>query len=56
MWRLSRLSVGHAEQNEMWASGGAFYLRGSVTSTNTVTVYVCGTGTPSTLAYNVAVF
>ncbi len=27
-----------------------------LTSTNTVTVYVCGTGTPSTLAYNVAVF
>lgn len=36
--------------------GGAFYLRASVTSTNTVTVYVCGTGTPSSLAYNVSVF
>lgn len=35
--------------------GGAFYLRGSVTATNTVTVYVCGTGTPASLAYNVAV-
>ena len=35
--------------------GGAFYLRGSVTSSNTVTVYVCGTGTPSSLAYNVRV-
>ena len=36
--------------------GGAFNLRASVTSTNTVTVYVCGTGTPASLAYNVAVF
>jgi len=35
--------------------GGAFYLRASVTTTNTVTVYVCGTGTPSTKAYNVRV-
>ncbi len=35
--------------------GGAFYLRGSVTSAGTVTVYVCGTGTPASLAYNVAV-
>lgn len=35
--------------------GGAFYLRGSVTSSNTVTVYVCGTGTPSSLAYNVRI-
>jgi len=35
--------------------GGAFYLRGSVTATGTVTVYVCGTGTPASLAYNVAV-
>ena len=35
--------------------GGAFYLRASVTSTNTVTVYVCGTGTPPSLAYNVTV-
>lgn len=35
--------------------GGAFYLRGSVTSSNTVTVYVCGIGTPSSLAYNVRV-
>lgn len=31
------------------------YLRGSVTSTGVVTVYVCGTGTPSSLAYNVVV-
>lgn len=36
--------------------GGAFNLRGSVTATGTVTVYVCGTGTPSSLAYNVVVF
>jgi hypothetical protein len=35
--------------------GGAFNVRGSVTSANTVTVYVCGTGTPSSLAYNVDV-
>jgi hypothetical protein len=35
--------------------GGAFYLRGSVTSNGTVTVYVCGTGTPASLAYNVRV-
>ena len=35
--------------------GGAFNVRGSVTSSGTVTVYVCGTGTPSSLAYNVAV-
>ena len=33
--------------------GGAFYLRASVTSTNTITVYVCGTGTPPSKAYNV---
>lgn len=36
--------------------GGAFNLRASVTSTNTVTVYICGTGTPASLAYNVVVF
>lgn len=35
--------------------GGAFNLRASVTSSGTVTVYVCGTGTPSSLAYNVRV-
>ena len=35
--------------------GGAFNLRGSVTSANTVTVYICGTGTPASLAYNVTV-
>ena len=35
--------------------GGAFDLRASVTSSGTVTVYVCGTGTPSSLAYNVYV-
>jgi hypothetical protein len=35
--------------------GGAFYLRASVTAAGTVTVYVCGTGTPSSLAYNVSV-
>lgn len=31
--------------------GGSFYLRASVTSTNTVTVYVCGTGTPASTTY-----
>jgi hypothetical protein len=36
--------------------GGAFNLRASVTATNTVTVYVCGTGTPASLAYTVTVF
>jgi hypothetical protein len=36
--------------------GGAFNVRGSVTSTSTVTVYVCGTGTPASLAYNVTAF
>jgi hypothetical protein len=36
--------------------GGAFILRGSVTAINTVTVYICGTGTPPSLAYNVTVF
>jgi hypothetical protein len=36
--------------------GAAFYLRGSVTAAGTVTVYVCGTGTPASLAYNVEVF
>jgi hypothetical protein len=35
--------------------GGAFNVRGSVTSAGTVTVYVCGTGTPASLAYNVRV-
>jgi hypothetical protein len=35
--------------------GGSFYLRASVTSANTVTVYVCGTGTPASLSYNVVV-
>jgi hypothetical protein len=36
--------------------GGAFSLRASVTSPNTVTVYVCGTGTPPSLAYNVSTY
>lgn len=36
--------------------GGAFNLRASVTSAGVVTVYVCGTGTPPSLAYNVTVF
>lgn len=36
--------------------GAAFNLRASVTTTGTVTVYVCGTGTPASLAYNVTVF
>lgn len=36
--------------------GGAFNLRASVTASNTVTVYICGTGTPASLAYNVTVF
>jgi hypothetical protein len=31
--------------------GGAFNLRASVTATGVVTVYVCGTGTPASLAY-----
>jgi hypothetical protein len=35
--------------------GGAFNLRASVTSSNTVTVYVCGMGTPPSKAYNVRV-
>ena len=35
--------------------GGAFDLRASVTSANTVTVYICGTGTPTSAAYNVVV-
>ena len=35
--------------------GGAFNLRASVTSAGVVTVYVCGTGTPASLAYNVFV-
>jgi hypothetical protein len=35
--------------------GAAFSLRASVTSANTVTVYICGTGTPASLAYNVTV-
>lgn len=35
--------------------GGAFNIRGSVTSADTVTIYVCGTGTPASLAYNVTV-
>ncbi|MHB1952141.1 MAG: beta strand repeat-containing protein [Sulfobacillus sp.] len=35
--------------------GGAFNLRASVTAANTVTVYICGTGTPASLAYNVTV-
>jgi hypothetical protein len=36
--------------------GGAFNLRASVTAANTVTVYICGTGTPPSLTYNVTVF
>ena len=36
--------------------GGAFYVRASVTATNTVTVYVCGTGTPPSKAYNVTTY
>jgi hypothetical protein len=36
--------------------GGAFNVRASVTATNTVTVYICGTGTPASLAYNVTVW
>ena len=35
--------------------GGAFSLRGAVTAENIVTVYVCGTGTPPSFAYNVRV-
>jgi hypothetical protein len=36
--------------------GGAFDVRASVTAANTVTVLVCGTGTPRSQAYNVTVF
>ena len=36
--------------------GGAFYLRASVTSTNTITVSVCGTGTPPSKAYTVTTY
>jgi hypothetical protein len=36
--------------------GVAFSLRASVTSLNTVTVYICGSGTPPSLAYNFTVF
>jgi len=36
--------------------GAAFNLRATVTSPNTVTVYVCGTGTPPSLRYNVKVY
>jgi hypothetical protein len=35
--------------------GGAFNVRASVTSSGTVTVFVCGTGKPSSKAYNVRV-
>ena len=35
--------------------GAAFDLRASTTASNTVTVYICGTGTPASLAYNVVV-
>lgn len=35
--------------------GAAFNVRASVTSAGTVTVFVCGTGTPASLAYNVTV-
>jgi hypothetical protein len=36
--------------------GAAFSLRASVTSAGQVTVYICGTGKPPSLAYNVTVF
>jgi hypothetical protein len=36
--------------------GAAFSLRASVTSTGKVTVYICGTGKPPSLAFNVTVF
>lgn len=36
--------------------GGPFNIRASVTATNAVTVYVCGTGTPASLAYNVSTY
>ncbi len=35
--------------------GGAFNVRASVTSANTVTVFICGTGTPPSKAYNVRI-
>lgn len=36
--------------------GGAFNVRASVTSTNTVSVYLCGTGTSPALAFNVTTY
>ncbi|MGA2653306.1 MAG: hypothetical protein ABSF28_22515 [Terracidiphilus sp.] len=36
--------------------GAGFSLRASVTSKGKVTVYICGTGKPPSLAYNVTVF
>ena len=36
--------------------GAGFSLRASVTSKGKVTVYICGTGNPPSLAYNVTVF
>jgi hypothetical protein len=36
--------------------GAAFNVRASVPSPDTVTVYVCGTGKPPSLAYNVTVY
>jgi hypothetical protein len=35
--------------------GGTFNVRASVTSKDTVTVYICGTGQPPSKAYNVRV-
>jgi hypothetical protein len=35
--------------------GGRFNVRGSVSKNNIVTVYICGTGTPPSKAYNVRV-
>ena len=52
-------TVGHAvgvSATDGTDVGGAFDLRASVTSANTVTVYVCGTGTPASKAYNVSTY
>jgi hypothetical protein len=52
-------TVGHPVQVSSTTGadvGGAFNLRASVTAANTVTVYVCGTGTPASLAYTVGTY
>ena len=57
--RVTGAAVGHPVSVSSTTGedvGGAFNLKASVTATNTVTVYICGTGTPASLAYNVTVF